>query len=279
MKPTDDGRTPGTTRILRRLVSRELSTAVARKSYAVLCLGVVVVLLFLAWSGGGIGAGYVSTIIALLTPLELLVPILAMAFGYRAILSDERRGELDVLETYPVTSWQIVLGVYAGRAIGLATTTATALLFVMLGVAVSGTQRSVVYATHTGTDAPGLYLRFVVLTLLFALVLLAVAIAVSALVSTTRTAVAAAGFALVVVLFGADVILLFGLDRGIIAESSLLESLVLSPLSAYRGLVLETSITATSGTGPRAGSPIASVSGLLMWGIGSLAIATAAVRR
>jgi ABC-2 type transport system permease protein len=277
--PTETAGRPAAPGVLLAVVRRELSTAVLKWSSLALLFGFVGTLLGIAWFGGGVQVGYVSTIIDLLTPLELLIPVAAFAFGYRAILDDERRGVLDVLRTYPIEPWQVVLGVYAGRSIGLVGIVTAALSFLTFPILVTESYRPVFYATHTGADSPGLYLRFVVLTACFAMVVLAIAVAISALVSTTRTAIAAAGLALFALLFGADIGLLFALSRGLIAESSLVGSLAFSPLSAYRGLVLETTVAVTAGTGPRTASPLFSAVGLLVWWIGSLALATFAVGR
>jgi len=277
--PTETASRPAAPSVLVAVVRRELSTAVLKWSSLALLLGFVGTLLGIAWFGGGVQVGYVSTIIDLLTPLELLIPVAAFAFGYRAILDDERRGVLDVLRTYPVRPWQVVLGVYAGRSVGLVGIVTAALSFLTFPILVTESYRPVFYATHTGGDSIGLYLRFIVLTACFAMVVLAIAVAISALVSTTRTAIAAAGLGLFALLFGADIGLLFALSRGLIAESSLVGSLAFSPLSAYRGLVLETTVAVTAGTGPRTASPLFSAVGLFVWWVGSLAVATFAVGR
>jgi ABC-2 type transport system permease protein len=44
-------------------------------------------------------------------------------------------------------------------------------------------------------------------------------------------------------------------------------------------LVLETTVSVTDGTGPKTASPLASAVGLAVWGIGSIAVATAAIRQ
>ena len=275
----EPNRTPSAWAIVRSVIRRELSTVVVSKTYVLMWTGLVGILLGIAWFGGGIHSGYVSTIIDLLTPLELLIPVVAFAFGYRAILDDERRGVLDVLRTYPVSAWQVVTGVYVGRAIGLAVVISTALSFLMYPIFLTEAHRPLFYATHTGADSPGLFLRFIVLTTCFALVMLAVAVAISTLVGTARTAVAVAGLALLGILFAADIAIVFGLSRGFIAEASLVNSLAISPLSAYRGLVLETTVAVTAGTGPRTASPVASVIGLAAWLLGSLVVAMLSVRR
>lgn len=270
---------PSAGTVLRRLVRRELATAMRPRAYIGVWFGLVGVFLGIAWFGGGMQAGYIPTIIDLLTPLQILLPIVAFAFGYRAILTDKRRGILDVLRTYPPSPWQIVGGIYLGRAIGLVAILSTALLFVMFPIFVAGSYRPVFYATYTGPDSPGLFLRFIALNIYFALVMLAVAVAISALVSRTRTAIVTVAMVLFLILFLADIALVFGLSREVIGEAMLIEWLPLSPLSAYRGLVLETTVSVADGVGPKTASPLASAAGLAVWGIGSLAVATAAIRQ
>lgn len=271
--------TPGPWRTINTIVGRELRTLTRTRTVILLGLALTAVLLGITWTGGGYLAGYLPTIVDLLTPLELLVPIVAVAFGYRAILDDDRRGELDVLETYPGSPTEYVLGVYVGRAIGLAVTIVVPLGIVAAAIAFTGDDLVGVYATHEGADSPVLFGRFVVLTLLFALVVLAVATAISSVVSATRGALALSVVALVVLLVGLDLALVYGLAEGLLGDADLLSALAVSPLSAYRGLVLETTVVVAAGTGPQVASPIASVIGLIAWGVGSLAVAVWGVGR
>lgn len=277
LSPAEDAPSPAA--LVRLLVRRELSTTLRLRTYVGLWLGLTGILLSIAWLGGGFRTGYTSMIVDLLTPLELLIPVVAFAFGYRAVLEDRRRGILDVLRTYPLSSWQVVAGAYIGRAVGLVAVLSASLLFLVLPALFSNPYRSVFYATHAGGNSIGLFVRFILLTVCFALVVLAISVAVSALVSTNRSAVLFAGLSLLAVLFVADIALVFGLSRSIIGDGSLVGSLAISPLSAYRGLVLETTITATDGTGPRAADPLASAAGLCVYGVGALAIAARATRR
>lgn len=270
---------PSSRRLFKTIVGRELRTVARTRTFFILALAFAAVVLGIAWSGGGVRAGYVPTLVDLLTPLELLVPIVAIAFGYRAILSDEERGELDVLETYPVTNRQFVLGVYAGRAIGLLAVVVVPLAIVAIMIGLFEAEELWIYATHSGADSPILFAHFLVLTALFALVVLAVAIAISAVVSGTRSALALSVVALVVLLIGLDLLLVYGFSVGVIGDGMLVHSLAISPLSAYRGLVFETAVIVAAGTGPAVASPIASVVGLVGWFSASLAIATWALNR
>ena len=278
-----DHQPPSSLREQKALVStvahRELRTVLRTRAYLLLVVAVTAVLVGTTWIGGGMQAGYVPAIVDLLTPLELLVPIVAIAFGYRAITDDKRRGELDIVHTYPLSSWHIVAGIYLGRAVGVTAAIVVPLGVVATGVVVTEPDVAVVYATHAGADSPVLFVRFLVLTVGFALTMLAVALAVSAIASAARTAIALAVLVLVVLLLGADLALIYGFSTGIIGDRSLIYSLALSPLSAYRGLVLETAVIVASGVGPRTAAPLASLLGLGLWTVVSLAVAILGVRR
>ncbi|MCU4924992.1 ABC transporter permease [Halobacteria archaeon AArc-dxtr1] len=269
---------PGATSRTLRIVARELRTVVRTWTFFVLAAAFAAVVIGIAWVGG-VSSGFVPTVVDLQTPLELLVPILAIAFGYRAIVGDQQRGELDVLRTYPVSARELVFGVYLGRAIGLIVAVVVPLFYAGAWVFAAREEPLGRYASHMGADSPLLFARFVVLTVVFALVILAVALAVSALVSGTRSALALSVVALLLLLVGLDLALVFGLTAGYISDGSLVHALAVSPLSAYRGLVFESVIVTATGTGPRTASPLASVLGLAVWMIASLAIATWAVKR
>lgn len=269
---------PNSGAIIQTFVHRELTTVILTPSYLAL-----VVLLFIITGGttlvgGGFEVGYLSTVLDLLTPMQLLIPIVAVALALGAIQGESRRGELDVFATYPVRPWELVSGIYLGRALGVVVAVGLPLFVLVGAIALTETPRLPMYATHTGVDSPALYLRFVVLTLLFALVMVAVAIALSALISTGRAAIAAAGVSLFALIIGFDLAIAFGFGGGLISDGALSSALAVSPLSAYRGLVFETAIVVADGTGPAYANPLVSLGALISWGVGSLLIATAAVR-
>ncbi|WP_254863011.1 ABC transporter permease [Halovivax gelatinilyticus] len=269
---------PGPAERVWRLFGRELRTVARTRTYLFLTAALAAILLGIALTGS-VTAGYVPTVVDLLTPLELLVPIIAVAFGYRAIVADDARGELDVLATYPVSAREHVLGVYIGRAVGLLIAIVTPLVIVGGAVAFRREEPVAIYATTAGADSPILFARFVLLTIAFALVVLAVALAISALAGGIRSGLVLAIVALIVLLVGLDLALVFGLSAGYLPESALLEAIAISPLSAYRGLVFETVITTAAGSGPETASVPASILGLAAWLVGSLVVAAWALRR
>lgn len=262
---------------LESIIDRELRTVVRTRTFLVLSLGFTAVVLGLAWVGGT--TGFVPVILTLLMPMEVLVPALALAFGYRAVLDDARRGELDVLRTYPVSRSEFVLGVYLGRAAALLVAVLVPLLLAGLMTAVLSGTRSTVFVAHGGADSVLLYLRFVVLTAAFAAVALAVALVVSTAVRTLRGAIAAGTALLIVIVVGLDLGLVAGLAGGVIPDGLLQFLLALSPNSAYRGLVLELVIGPVGLGGARHAPAAANLVGLGIWLAGALAMAAWTVWR
>jgi len=253
------------------IAGRELTTVVRTRAFLALAGGFAAIVGALAWTGEPVG--YVPLVLDLLTPVEVLVPALALAVGYRAILGDRERGELDVLRTYPVSRPTYVLGVYLGRASALVAGVSVPLLAVAALVPLFGGVGTTVIASHGAADSPVLYVRFVVLTAAFALVLAAAATAISATAGTTRAGLVAAvavGLALVV---GLDAGIVAGLAGGVLPEGALGAVLALSPNSAFRGLVLAT----VAGGAESGASAAAGAVGLLAWLAGSLALATLSV--
>lgn len=266
-------------RIVAAYTWRDLRTAVVTPSTLALCLGTAVLVLALAVAGGSFEAGYVGVMLDLLLPLQLLVPVLAFAIGYSTVVGDRRRGELDLLRTYPVRGWQLIIGSFIARGLALVVAIAVPLVVVGALAALGEPPRVPMYATHTGGDSPVLYLRFLILTIAFALAMLAIAIGLSALVSSHRSALIAGALAVVALVVGLDIAVIVGFSSEIIGVDALVETVAISPLSAYRGLVFETGIQVVAETGPATASVPASVASLVAWTVTSLVVGALAIHR
>jgi ABC-2 type transport system permease protein len=261
--------------VLESLVRRELRTAVMTPAVALLGGITAVAVLGLTVVGGGYRAGYVAVIVQLLVPLQLLVPVLAFALGYSAVWGDKRRGGLDVLRTYPVRPWQYITATFLARGSALVVLLSAPLSVVLMLTAVGGQPPLPMYASHTMGDSPILFVRMALVTILFALVLLAVGIAMSSLVGTSEGALIGGAVVVLVLAFGLDLAIMQGLSSGLL--DALPTALAVSPLSAYRGLVLQTAVLSTTGTGPEAAALFPSLLSLLVWAGGSLLVATRAL--
>lgn len=260
------------------VVVRELVTVARSRSTVVLLVGVLAVV-FGAVLAGGSQPDYLPTAVDLLLPMELVVPAVAVALGYRTIAADARRGELAVLRTYRLPAWGYVVGIYVARVLALLVIVGLPLALVGLYVASLSADTSSLLATHSGVDSPIIFLRFLVLTLLFGVVVLAMALAASTLARSRRSVVVAGVVLVLAVVIGIDLLVVRGFAGGQFAGERLTTLLALSPASAYRGLVFETVLmTATDRSGQQA-STVLSLFGLAAWTVGSLAVATVTVRR
>lgn len=259
------------------VVERELVTVRRNSALVVTALVFGLVIVALTWAGSS--NGFVPVVLSLLTPIEVLVPAIALAFGYRAIQGDAQRGELEVLRTYPLSNTETVVGVYIGRATVLVITVLVPLTIVGSIVTVTSGASSTVFPTHGGADSIVLYVRFVVLTTLYALVALAAAIALSAAARSLRAAIALGTGLVVILVVGLDIALVAGLSGGVVPDGALQWLLAASPNSAYRGLVLQTVVSAIGTSGFETAPVIANLFGLVGWLLATLLIAREAIWR
>lgn len=255
------------------VATRELRTIGRTPALLSLSVAFAVSVGAVAWAGTGGGGGFVPLTVDLLTFVEVLVPLLAVAFGYRSILGDRETGELDVLRTFDVSRIAYVGGIYLGRASALVSVVVGSLLAVGLVVPFLMADVPTFLAINAAADSGVRYVRFVVLSVAFTLVVLAVTVAISAAARTARTAfVLATAFAAALVL-GIDTTLIAGLAGGVVSADGLTALLALSPNSAFRGLVLSTAVGVVGGAEVSAGHPLANAVGLLWWWLGALAVA------
>lgn len=220
---------------------RELATVLRTPGYGVLAGGLLAVLGLLVAVGGGGATGFVPTVVDLLLPAELLVPVLATVLGYRALLSDVVSGELAVIRTYPVSIAGYVVGILLARLVALVAV--VGLPFAAVGgyVWLTAAPDTGIFATHTGVDSPLLYVRFLALSLLLGAAFLATSMWVSAAATSRRNALALAVLAFLVGTLGGDLSLIGSLMAGA-DPSAVAGRAALTPNGAFRGLVFETVI-------------------------------------
>jgi len=222
-----------------RVFAREVGAARRTRSYLALALVAAVALFGVAVAGGGPAGGYVPTVVDVLVVAEVLVPAVAFAIGYRAMADPIARGELDVLETYPLPTWGYVAGTYAGRAVVLSAVVGVPLAALGVHVATTAGPETTVFASHRGVDSPLLYLRFLALTLAYGLVSLSLVVLLSVVAGSRGRALVLALAGLLVLSVGGDVAVFAALDGGVVTSDSLGGALAVTPAGAYRGLVLD----------------------------------------
>jgi ABC-2 type transport system permease protein len=264
-------------RYLADVAEREFRTVVRTPMLVVLAAGFVGLLVGLSWLGSS--GAYLALVLDLLTPVEVLVPVLAFAFGYRALLGDRESGELETIRTYPIRSELYVLGVFLGRAVVVIGVVVLGLAGAAALVPLGGERQLTVIASHATVDSPALYLRYVVLTALFALAVLAVAILVSATARSTRGGLALATGAVLMLVVGLDSALVGALTGGFVSPDGLTALLAVSPNTAYRALVFTVSLGPAGVSVPPGPAALASTVGLVGWLVVALVAAALVVWR
>ena len=217
---------------------REVATVARTPGYVALGVGALAVFAAITAVGGGGATGVVPAVVDLLLPVEVIVPLIAVVLGYRALLADTASGEIAVIRTYPVGSTAYVLGIVLARAAALVALIGVPLTLVGGYVWLTASPDTGIYATHPGVDSPALYVRFVAFVLVFGFAYLTVAAAVSSLASGRRTALALAALVVLGGVLGGDLAVL----RSLSAEgtaATLSGAVASTPNGAFRGLVLE----------------------------------------
>lgn len=255
------------------VATRELRTVARTPALLAISVVFAVSVVGVAWAGTGAGGGFVPLTLDLLTFVEVLVPLLAVAFGYRSILGDRQTGELDVLRTFDVDRVAYVGGVYLGRALALVSLVVASLVGVGLLVPVLTADIPTFLAINEAVDSGVRYVRFVVLSAAFALVVLAATVAISAAARTVRTALALAVALVIALVLGFDTALVAGIAGGAIPNDGLAVLVGASPNSAYRGLVLSTAVGVVGGANVATGNAAVNLLGLVVWWVGSAAVA------
>ncbi len=226
-----------TLRTVETVFRRELVTVARTPSYAALWVGVLLVFGGVAVVGGGGATGVIPAVVDLLLPAEVLVPLVAVVLGYRALLTDAASGELAVIWTYPVGTLAYAVGVFLARLLALVVLVAAPLAIVGAYVWLTASPDTGIYATHRGVDSPVLFVRFVALVAAFGTVFLCVAMAISSVASDRRGALALGGVVLLAGVLGGDLAVLRSLADG--SPEVLAGAVASTPNGAFRGLVLE----------------------------------------
>lgn len=247
---------------------RERLTVSRSRSVLLVATGYGLLVLLLGMIGGV--SGYVGMVLNLLTPLEFLLPVIAAAFGYRALLEDELSGESAVLRTFPLSRESYVGGILLARIVILLAVVLGPLEVIGIVVPFAADASSRFLLQRTTYSGVVLYLRFAVLTAAGAVVLFTIVATVSAAARQLRRAITLAVLIAVALAVGFDLLIIGGYAVDLFPPEWLPWLIAGSPVSAYRSLVLTLVVEPTATMSIEAGSSILSILGLLLWLFGSL---------
>ncbi len=138
--------------------------------------------------GGGVGSWVLTLgLVGLLTglgiggfgPMPVLVPLVGLLVGYKAVVSERESGQIKILLGLPHSRRDVIAGKFLGRS-------GVAAVAVGAGLVITG----LVAALALGGLAPGIYLEFVLLTVAFAVTHVAIGVGISAVAPSNGWAVA-----------------------------------------------------------------------------------------
>jgi ABC-2 type transport system permease protein len=139
--------------------------------------------------GGGDPTALVL-IFSLLTPAGLLVPIIGLALGYKAVAGERESGRIKLLLSLPHSRLDVVLGKTLGR-------TSVLVVPIIVGFAVG----AAVIFWQSSRFTPVNYLAFAFVTVLLGLAYIAIGVAISSATTSTFRALIGGGSLLIVLEF------------------------------------------------------------------------------
>lgn len=237
-------------------------TTIARREYAATGDSRAIRWLLWALAGACVLSGYLYPVLGsepyttkafvgfdfLTGSIRYLLPLLGVFLGYGAVVTERASGELTLLLSLPYSRRDLVIGKLVGRSLVFATTLVAAL-------AVAGAL--VVYPF--GSLAPGWYLAFVVLTLLYGLLFTGIATAISMLTRSKHLATAGAFgvYGLFVAVWGTlRTALEFGLETAGVIDGGLPDPILFlfgcNPVTLYERIL--TGFFVDGGSGPYVGA-------------------------
>ncbi|MCP5151706.1 MAG: ABC transporter permease subunit [Ectothiorhodospiraceae bacterium] len=229
------------------LAGREIAEALRNRWFLAAALslgGLAVALAFVgATPGGETRTAALAIAVANLSSLSVyLVPLLALLLSFDGLVGEAERGTLNLLLTYPVSRWQVVIGKFVGYLVVLG-------LALALGYGGAG-----VLVGYRGGSAEGwqLYAAMTGASLALGAAFLAVGCLVSALARERATAIGIciAVWLGLVVLYDLALLGLLVLDESHRIDQAMLgAALVVNPTDAYRLLTLASvdAVAAVSG--------------------------------
>lgn len=175
---------------------------------------------------GAVGFRSIDVTIASLVSLVIyLVPLIALILGYDAIVGERERGSMELLQSMPITRFEILLGKYLGLSAALASST-------VLGFGAA----LIPLSTQISSNDLFHYLGFVVSAILMGMAFLSMSMLVSVLASDRMRAsgMAIALWFFFVLIFDMLLIGALVVSKGSLSSSVFGVLLMLNPADIFR---------------------------------------------
>jgi Cu-processing system permease protein len=210
------------------LTQKELRDAYRNRWFALYTAAFTILSLALSWLGlSGLGsfglAGFGRTGASLVNLVILIVPLMGLTIGALSLASDRESGSLMYLLSLPVTTFEVLIGKFTGGAVAL-------LNALLIGFGLSG----LLIAWQGGKADLNAYLGLIGFAYLLALVCLSLGLLISTVASRVATAVGAALFLWLGLVFMGDLGLMGTAIVLKLKASSLLTAAMINPLQIFK---------------------------------------------
>jgi Cu-processing system permease protein len=210
------------------LSQKELRDASRNRWFTLYTLAFTALSLALSWLGlSGLGsfglAGFGRTGASLINLVLLIVPLMGLTVGALSLASERESGSLSYLLSQPVTLLEVMIGKFMGGSIAL-------LNALLIGFGLSG----LLIAWQGGTADLSAYLGLIGFAYLLALVCLSLGLLISALSSRVATAMGAALFLWLSLVFLGDLGLMGTAIVLKLKAGSLLTAAMINPLQIFK---------------------------------------------
>jgi len=220
------------------VAAREYRLAVRRRwavgaavVFALFSLALVVL------GGSGIGPTRVGAVLASFAQIGVyVVPLVALAAGYDAVVGADESGSLEMLLALPLSNASVVVGKYAGRAVAVGGG-------MLVGFAAGGA----LLVRYAGAGVVGGYAWVVLVAVAAALAFLALGVLASALASEKTRALGAALAAWVWFVLVHDLVALGAVATFDLPQWAISVAVLANPADLFRVLVLRTVSTTAGG--------------------------------
>jgi Cu-processing system permease protein len=211
---------------------KELSDKLKSRWVLVIAVGFAVFTLIIAYFGssssGMVGLMRMDAIIASLTSLvTYFIPILALTLGGGIIADEREKGTLELFLASPVSALEFLLGKFSGLVLSLTIST-------LLGFGSAGLMLGIM----VGGEALGMYLLFILNSIILGIVFLSISFLVSVLFNERAKAIAVTVFLWLffTILYDLGLIGLLITTKGALDSNILTALLMLNPVDIYRML-------------------------------------------
>ncbi|MFA5103123.1 MAG: ABC transporter permease subunit [Candidatus Thermoplasmatota archaeon] len=225
------------TNVIYSIAKKEIMDNIRNKWIIIMSLMFAILTVVVSYFGSMISQGWQDlslTIVAMMTFVQYLVPIIALMLGYATIIGEIERGSMSALLSLSATRFEIVTGKFLGLASVLALT-------ILIGFGIAG----LIIAVNVSDVDFVAYLLFIAMTIMFGIIFLSISLFFSTVFRKRSSAIGGAVFLWFFFLFILQIIY-----QGILIASIGLEKLLsgaiptwyyavelTSPVSVYSYLV------------------------------------------